>query len=173
MSVEPLVIEARGFPTPPAPDDKAIERYYGKFAYQELAKGNIRILDNWVMDNIVTLQVRVRGPYKHRTVQLHRLVAPMFEDLMAVVHDQFEHYHITQLGGFCPRHKMHDPERSLSVHSWGAAVDINWKNNPVSRELVSDFPPGLVDIFTGVGWNWGGNWRRTKDAMHFQFTKGA
>jgi hypothetical protein len=68
---------------------------------------------------------------------------------------------------------MHDPERSLSIHSGGAAVDINWKRNPVSRELITDFPEGFPEIFEGAGWNWGGRWRRVKDAMHFQFTKGA
>jgi hypothetical protein len=173
MEMEPIVIEARGFPTPPAPGQKSLEQYYGKFAFQELSGGNIRVIDNWERDNIVTLKVRVRGPYKYRTVQLHQKIAPMFQDLMAVVYQQFPNYPIEQLGGFCPRHKMHDPARSLSVHSWGAAVDINWKNNPVSRKLITDFPPGFIDVFTGVGWTWGGNWRSVKDAMHVEFVRGA
>jgi len=173
MDMEPLVIEARGFPTPPPPDVRNLERYYGKFKYQELSGGSVRITDNWERDSIVTVRVRVRGPMKQRSVQVHQKIAPMLEDLLAVVYDQFPGYPILQLGGFCARHKMHNPERGLSVHSWGAAIDINWKTNPVSKKLITDFPPGFVEVFTGVGWSWGGNWRSVKDAMHLEFARGA
>jgi len=170
---EPLVIEARGFPKPPPPGAVSLNRYYGSFKYQDLSGGNIRITDNWERDNIVTLRVKVRGPMKHKSVQLHRIVAPMFEELMAVVYEQFPKYAITQLGGYCPRHMMHDPQKPLSVHSWGAAVDINWDANPVSKKLVTDFPLGFTDVFTDAGWDWGGNWRSVKDSMHYQFTRAA
>lgn len=168
-----VVIEATGWPTPPGPTPEALNRVFGKFAYQELAKGNIRVIDDWERNNIVTVSIRVRGPKKKRSVQLHHAIVPMFSDLMAVIFEAYPGYHINQLGGYCPRHKMHDPDRGLSIHSWGVAVDINWKDNPVSHELITDFPEGLPEIFEGAGWNWGGRWRQVKDSMHFQFTKGA
>ena len=168
-----MVVIANAWPTPPGPTKEALNRAFGTFKYQEMAKGNIRIIDDWERNSIVTVQVKVRGPKKKRSVQLHHAIVPMFVDLMAVVYESFPHYAIDQLGGYCPRHKMHDPERGLSIHSWGVAVDINWRNNPVSRKLITDFPEGFPEIFEGAGWSWGGRWRKTKDSMHFQYTDGA
>jgi hypothetical protein len=76
------------------------------------------------------------------------------------------------LGGFVPRHKMHDPARGLSIHSWGAAFDVNWDTNQVGRNAPTDLPAEWVAAFTDRGWDWGGSWRSTKDWMHFQYATG-
>jgi len=177
VEMEAVSFEVAHWPKPPLPVKRGLDRFYGSFKTAELSGGNVRILGDWMQDNIVTVGVRVRSPREKskriRKIQVHRKIAPMFEDLMAYIFEQFPGYPILQLGGFCPRHKMHNPERGLSVHSWGAAIDINWKNNPVSRRLKTDFPDGFVEVFEAAGWNWGGRWNGFKDAMHFQFTKGA
>lgn len=73
-----------------------------------------------------------------------------------------------------------------SQHAYGTAVDVNPFQNPlVRRDLVlpelasayadrSDVRPGMhvadgpvVRAFAAVGWEWGGTWRSSKDAMHF------
>ena len=74
-----------------------------------------------------------------------------------------------------------------SEHSYGTAVDINPDQNPyVSRTGRIEPPfgapwadrtlrePGMihatglvVEAFRSIGWRWGGNWRGTKDYMHF------
>lgn len=54
---------------------------------------------------------------------------------------------------------------SMSLHSWGVAIDVNaaWnglgKNPTLSKEFVK--------CFTDAGFDWGGTWTR-KDGMHFQ-----
>jgi hypothetical protein len=54
---------------------------------------------------------------------------------------------------------------SMSLHSWGIAIDVNaaWnglnKNPTLSKEFVK--------CFTDAGFDWGGTWTR-KDGMHFQ-----
>ena len=55
-----------------------------------------------------------------------------------------------------------------SLHSWGVAVDINAAWNRMGQEptLSAEF----VKCFTDVGFDWGGEWRRT-DPMHFQLKK--
>lgn len=75
---------------------------------------------------------------------------------------------------------------SLSLHSYGAAIDINPMLNPyVEGDYISpqngiryadrsqDFE-GKIDkndlcyrLFTERGWKWGGNWRSYKDYHHF------
>lgn len=54
---------------------------------------------------------------------------------------------------------------SLSMHSWGLAVDINAFENQLGQKpkLSAKF----VKCFTDAGLEWGGNWSRI-DGMHFE-----
>jgi peptidoglycan LD-endopeptidase CwlK len=71
----------------------------------------------------------------------------------------------------------------ISSHSLGAAIDINplenpqFKNGKVSPEgAVYDTTANgaiapksvIVKIFKRFGWEWGGQWRTTKDYQHFE-----
>ena len=77
-------------------------------------------------------------------------------------------------------------QKSWSQHAYGLAVDINPFHNPfVKRDLVlpelasaykdrRNLRPGMhrrggaaVWAFAGIGWEWGGDWRSSKDYMHF------
>lgn len=54
---------------------------------------------------------------------------------------------------------------SMSLHSWGCAIDVNAAWNGLNKEpqLSKEF----VNCFTLAGFDWGGTWTR-KDGMHFQ-----
>jgi len=54
---------------------------------------------------------------------------------------------------------------SMSMHSWGLAIDVNaaWNGLGVVPVLSKEF----VKCFTDAGFDWGGTWLR-KDGMHFQ-----
>jgi hypothetical protein len=75
----------------------------------------------------------------------------------------------------------------FSVHSWGKAIDINPLENPYIRDGVvlprageayldrTDVRPGMivdgdfvVEAFTAIGFDWGGDWTRLKDYQHFE-----
>ncbi len=90
-------------------------------------------------------------------------------------------------GGFVCR-----PSRGMtawSEHAYGRAVDINPFHNPyvkgdvVLPELASAYAdrswvrPGMIvagDVVTAafaeLGWGWGGEWRSSRDPMHFSTT---
>ena len=74
----------------------------------------------------------------------------------------------------------------ISVHSYGAAIDINPIQNPVIRDGVhrpqdggayldrEQLRPGMIvsgcralEIFGEAGWAWGGDWDNPKDYHHF------
>lgn len=57
---------------------------------------------------------------------------------------------------------------SMSLHSWGIAVDVNAFENGLNQtpKLSNLF----VSCFTTSGFDWGGTWTR-KDGMHFQLSK--
>lgn len=61
--------------------------------------------------------------------------------------------------------------RILSMHAYGAAIDFDAENNPLTykREigcLTGEHP--LVKAFKLEGWIWGGDWKGRRDPMHFQ-----
>jgi hypothetical protein len=153
---------------PPPTGFKEIEARYGKFKFVPLSKGAIDIDDTWERDNIVMLR-NVCGTKCN--IQLHRLMAPLFEHCLGIALARTK-YKVRMLGGFVPRHMRHDPKFPLSIHSWGAAFDVNWDTNPMTSKLVTDLPTGFISAFTDNGWEWGGAWRSVKDAMHFQYAKG-
>ena len=54
---------------------------------------------------------------------------------------------------------------SMSLHSWGIAIDVNAAWNGLGKTPV--LSEGFVKCFTDAGFDWGGTWQR-KDGMHFQ-----
>lgn len=60
------------------------------------------------------------------------------------------------------------PER-LSVHGYGAALDLNADGNPLGADQGT-MPRNVVDAFHAEGWEWGGDFTGRKDWMHFQAT---
>lgn len=54
---------------------------------------------------------------------------------------------------------------SMSLHSWGIAIDVNAAWNGLGKTPV--LSAGFVKCFTDAGFDWGGSWTR-KDGMHFQ-----
>jgi hypothetical protein len=57
---------------------------------------------------------------------------------------------------------------SMSLHSWGIAIDVNAFENGLNQ--TPKLSPQFVKCFTDVGFDWGGIWTR-KDGMHFQLSK--
>ena len=95
----------------------------------------------------------------------------------------------------CFNSRMIEGSGSLSLHSYGMAVDINPVQNPFlkiddSKGLVEVFPhegtlylnrhnlkpgmvEGIVDVFAGQGLSiWGGRWTTPVDYHHFQVPRG-
>jgi hypothetical protein len=57
---------------------------------------------------------------------------------------------------------------SMSLHSWGLAVDVNaFENGLGMKPKLSE---GFVKCFTDAGFNWGGTWKRL-DGMHMELAK--
>ena len=54
---------------------------------------------------------------------------------------------------------------SMSLHSWGIAIDVNAFENGLN--MTPKLSEGFVKCFTDTGFEWGGTWVR-KDGMHFQ-----
>lgn len=69
--------------------------------------------------------------------------------------------------------------KNRSHHSYGCVADVNWNSNPMIGVTEGKYRPGVdpysvtpevVAIWKKCGFYWGGNWRSTKDYMHFSYT---
>lgn len=54
-----------------------------------------------------------------------------------------------------------------SNHSWGLAIDLNWRDNPMGT-TTTDFPRWMVELFWSYRWYWGG-WYQNEDPMHLEY----
>lgn len=55
---------------------------------------------------------------------------------------------------------------SMSLHSWGIAIDVNAAWNQLGTK--GNLSPEFVKCFTDAGFDWGGDWTGRCDPMHFQ-----
>lgn len=74
-----------------------------------------------------------------------------------------------QTGAFCCR--PIGGTNTASNHSWGLAIDLNWNENPFTRDVNAHrtITSQVVDIWKRHGFTWGGDWSGKKDFMHMEF----
>jgi hypothetical protein len=94
----------------------------------------------------------------------------MIEPLSKAFHNLIQRGHVNELktwdGCFNIRKKR--GLASMSLHSWGIAIDVNAFENGLNQ--TPKLSPGFVKCFTDAGFEWGGTWKR-KDGMHFELSK--
>jgi hypothetical protein len=59
--------------------------------------------------------------------------------------------------------------KSMSLHSWGLACDLNAFENGLNQK--PKLSALFVSCFTTSGFEWGGHWENPVDGMHFQLAK--
>jgi hypothetical protein len=78
-------------------------------------------------------------------------------------------YRINSIGGYANRTTA---SGGFSWHSKGMAIDINPSQNPHTfpgsqNYGKTDMPSNVSELAARFGLGWGGNWRSSKDTMHF------
>lgn len=74
------------------------------------------------------------------------------------------------LYGGCYNFRLKRGGSTLSIHSWGAAIDLDPERNAFGKLWRANsgmMPEAVVKLFEAEGWEWGGLWSKP-DAMHFQ-----
>lgn len=112
-----------------------------------------------------------------KRVTVHKSVAVELAEVLQSISEQG--YEIREISGYNFRNKV--GSGSLSSHSYGLAIDINYSygnpfvkngkivvgnaygSNPLS--MKSNSIP--VRELKAAGWKWGGEWKNSKDYMHF------
>ena len=94
------------------------------------------------------------------------LVEPLTRALNALI--QTGHVHELKTWDGCFNIRKKRGLSSMSLHSWGIAIDVNAFENGLGQN--PRLSPGFVKCFTDNGFDWGGIWTR-KDGMHFQLAR--
>lgn len=142
-------------------------KLFGTFNFTRNQDGSIVPDTGWVNRNIVTKSVPVLG-----SVRCHRLLIPQLTGALRELEQQeagstIDVADFRRTGGcYVPRLvRGDDPNRPISMHAWGLALDLNVARNPVGAPSNQD--PRLVAAFERWGFRWGGRWS-PPDAHHFE-----
>jgi len=139
---------------------KAAEAF-GSFSYRYFPDGTIAPQPDWIRENIRTETVPIMG-----TVTCHKLMLPQLRGaLQEVVAAGLGSSLRTYDGCYVPRFIERNPEGSISLHTWGIAIDMDAATN--YRGIRGTMDPRVVEIFKRWGFRWGGDWKYT-DPMHFE-----
>ncbi|MFI7680344.1 M15 family metallopeptidase [Actinophytocola sp. NPDC049390] len=143
-----------------------VARAVGTFSYEYFPDGTVRPDARWVAANIRTDRVPLLGQVTCHRTMLPRLRAALTEVVRTGLADAID---AGDYGGcYVPRFIGHDPNRGLSLHTWGIAIDLNVATN--QRGTAGRIDRRVVDIFARWGFAWGGTWRWT-DPMHFELAR--
>ncbi|SLN40911.1 Putative peptidoglycan binding domain protein [Roseovarius albus] len=189
--------EALRFPSKPTnlprPTQQVSDQLFGEFQYEYApSNGNpqrIRILNNWVADNIGRFQIpQLLGMVDRQSssprlmvngeIRCHRLAAPRILALFSAWETAgLVNRVLYYVGCFNPRLKrgtINPVRANLSNHSWGSAFDINSQENWIGRPDAIIGARGclreLVRIANEEGFYWGGHFGN-KDGMHFEIAE--
>jgi len=136
-------------------------RMFGGFSYTYHSDGTIEPEARWVRANIVTARVPILG-----AVTCHRLMVAQLRGALQEIRSAGLAGAITSYNGcYVPRFIERDPAQSISLHTWGIAIDLNAATN--YRGIRGTMHPEVVRIFKKWGFRWGGDWKYT-DPMHFE-----
>ena len=134
---------------------------FGAFSYRYFPDGTIAPDAAWVRANIVTANVPIMG-----RVTCHRLMVPQLRGALEEVQAAgLGHLLRTYDGCYVPRFIARNPDNSISLHTWGIAIDMDASTN--YRGIRGTMDIRIVEIFKRWGFRWGGDWQYT-DPMHFE-----
>jgi hypothetical protein len=137
-------------------------RAFGAFSYRYFPDGTIEPDAGWVAANVRTESVPILG-----ALTCHRLMFKQLRGALAEIQARGLANKIHSADGcYVPRFIERNPHNSISLHTWGIAIDINAAQNPINHTSTQD--PRVVSIFKKWGYTWGGDWASPKDPMHFQ-----
>jgi hypothetical protein len=166
------------------------------FGNPETQPGSNQMSKTWYRKHIIECHQsngnRLPGIPAKWYIKVHKMVEPYLREALRRCEITSD-YAINRMGSYNFRHMGNDPGRSLSMHSFGAAFDVNPPDNSgmhysrgnspsaYSDRYMKRWPKGVpaefVQAFNSCGFAWGSDWNedgRTEDhtfldPMHFEW----
>ena len=120
-------------------------------------------IDNW--------QIQEEFPwFPEKSIQVHKHFRPILQKALRELELFDAHKEIKTCDGCTKLRSEHSETSVLSLHAWGAAIDLNAKDNP--HGSLGKWSKKFIDIMTAAGVHCGQNWEGRKDPMHFAMLEG-
>lgn len=150
-----------GITIPRAHTFNDVSLIYGDIKYREAGGGQVVVTNNFERLNMILMNLPGYGK-----LYVNMAIMSSLEDAFnSILESSRSQFGIKTVQCFNPRHKLHRTYGDLSVHSWGAAIDINPHENAYGT--FGSIDPNIVYILRLNGFEWGGLWSNL-DPMHFQ-----
>ena len=143
-----------------------VENIFGKFEYSDIGNGRIRIDGDWEYRNCKLYEFN-GGKY-----YINKKVAPQFFGfLVECINEGYEDEVAFRNGGgiFCTRYQNWKVGNPLSYHSWAIAFDTDPEKYPYGSNIRHS--DRVIEIANKYGFFYGGDFKTTKDPMHFEWCK--
>lgn len=155
------------------------DKLFGKFSYVAAGTDSnpegIKITDNWVAGNIVSVQIPGMEHLLKNKISVHKNAAPQFIEFFTKIKEKGLNKLILTWGGCWNPRFVRGSRTRLSNHSFGTAFDINAAWNPLGANPAPKGSKGsvveLVSTANECGLYWGGHYANRKDGMHFEIGK--
>ena len=154
-----------------------LDAVFGKLTYTEGHGGRINLARAWIDANIGVARTPSLDRIGQPTLEVHKKAIGAFERVFKAIADAGMISRILTYDGlFVPRHKGWNPNRGLSSHSWGIAIDLNARWNgygvPAATAGTDGSVRELVSFFAAEGFAWGGYFSPPyEDGMHFELAR--
>jgi len=110
------------------------------------------------------------------TVRVHERALPAFVQVAANLAVQDDTYVVQEAYTSSYNPRTVSKSYGISRHTFGIAIDINSNKNPFqsgpfeeSDSFITNMPAWFVKAWTDAGFCWGGDWKDSKDPMHFSW----
>ncbi len=166
-------------PTPnhPWPTADRLPAFYGRVELGDDGQPTERWQDNHLTHIVLPYPMRLAwdpGVIVRRMV-CHREVAT---SLTGILINVLAHYKNDpalvrtaglDLFGGCYNYRPIRGSSQLSLHAYGAAIDLDPDHNPMNaHQGRGTMPPAVIAMFKAEGWFWGGDFKGRQDPMHFE-----
>lgn len=133
--------------------------------------GNALLKEGFEREYIISIPISYTLYYEGNPVnkiRCHKLAADHFLAAFNNLIERGLQHEIQEYNGIYNYRPMRGKQTTLSVHAFGAAIDVEASKYPFrSRKRM---PESVIKCFTDVGFTYGGNFKSDlrKDPMHFQ-----
>lgn len=148
---------------------------FGPLPIIELSEGMIIIDDNWISENIVSIQIQnLKTDENPKNLCFHKKIKHKIIDLFQAWDNENLLQHIKTINTTFEIRYIRGHNGIISSHAYGIAMDINEKWNPIGHIPKYKNEIGsvreLVPIANELGFYWGGHMKRSEGA-HFEFAR--
>ena len=108
--------------------------------------------------------------FPQRSAVIHKDFRPLLKNVFEQLEFKGLHTEIKTFDGLFSQRPVRGGRSALSVHSWGAAIDLNAKQNPLGTAGI--WTKAFIETMCYNHIYCGQNWNGRKDPMHFAMVNG-